>query len=50
MMAQDRAESIRVTISCGSLIDQFPLDSLKSIRQLERTLRYKQIKQIYIVQ
>ena len=35
--AQDRTESIRVTISYGSFINQFPTDTIKSIRQLERT-------------
>ena len=37
MLAQDRAERTRVTISYGSFIDQFPPDTIKSIRQLERT-------------
>ena len=37
MMAQDRVESTRLTISYGSFINQFPLDTIKSIRQLERT-------------
>ena len=37
MMAQDWAESTWVTISYGSFINQFLLDTIKSIRQLERT-------------
>ena len=37
MRAQDRKENTSVTISYGSFINQFPLDTIKSIRQLERT-------------
>ena len=37
MMAQDRAENTRVTISYGSFINQFTPDTIKSIWQLEKT-------------
>ena len=36
MMAQDRTESTRVTIRYGSFINQFSLDTIKSIQQLEK--------------
>ena len=36
MMAQDRSESTRVTISYGSFINQFLPDTIKSMRQFER--------------
>ena len=37
MRAQDRAESTRVPISYENSINQFPLDTIKSMWQLERT-------------
>ena len=37
MMAQDQTESDWVTISYRSFINQIPLDTIKSMRQLERT-------------
>ena len=37
MMAQNRAERTRVTISYGSFINQFLPDTIKSMWQLERT-------------
>ena len=37
MMAQNLAESKRLTVSNASYIKQFPLNSINSIRQLERT-------------
>ena len=36
IMAQDMAESTRETINHGRFINRFPLDIIKSIRQLER--------------
>ena len=36
MMAQNWAESTKVTISYGSFINQFPPDTIKSIWQLEK--------------
>ena len=36
MMAQDWAESIKVTISYGRFINQVLPDTIKSIQQLER--------------
>ena len=37
MIVQDCAKNIKVTISYGSFINQFPLDTIKWIQQLERT-------------
>ena len=37
MMSQDWAESTRLPISYGSFINQFLPDTIKSMRQLERT-------------
>ena len=37
MMAHDRVENTRLTISYESFINQFPPDTIKSILQLERT-------------
>ena len=37
MMAQNRAESIMVPMSYGNFFNQFPLDTIKSMQQLERT-------------
>ena len=37
MMAQDLAESTSVTISYVSFINKFPPDTVKSIRQLQRS-------------
>ena len=37
MMAQDRAENARVTISYWIFFNQFPTDTIKSIRRRERT-------------
>ena len=36
-MAQDRAKSTRLKFSCGNFINQYPPDTIKSIRKLERT-------------
>ena len=37
MVAQDRTESSKEPINYGSFINQFPLDTMKSMRRLERT-------------
>ena len=37
MMAQDQVKSTRLIISYGNFINQFPLDTIKSIWQLEKT-------------
>ena len=37
MMAEDQAEKTWITISYGSFTNQFPPDTIKSARQLERT-------------
>ena len=50
MMVQDLVESTRVTISYGSFINQFLLDTMKSIQQLERTYTKICRQNVYIVQ
>ena len=50
MMVQDWAESTWVTISYESFINLFPLDTIKSIQQLERTYTKMCRQNVYIVQ
>ena len=50
MMAQDRVESTRVTITHGGFFSQFTSDTVKSILQLERAYTKICRQNIYIVQ
>ena len=49
MIAQDQAESTKVTISYGRFINQFLQDTMKSMRQLQKTYKNVKAKDVYII-